>query len=230
MPQPAQRFILGVLGLAALILALSLPNWDCKNIPRFIDCLVLTLVGAVLKVKLPRIVGTFSLSSVFILLGIVDLSLAEMLVVACAAASAQCLWRPKQKPASIQVLFSVANQVINVAGAYGVFHFARHYTFSENVIALLALSAGVLYTLNTGLLSIVLAFMNGKPVAAIWSYWIVWSLPYYLAGAVVAGILSLSGHILEWKSCVFATPLMLLAYLCYRLCVPAISEERLENV
>jgi hypothetical protein len=219
MPKPAKIYFSWVLAVAAVLLFAGLSNWECKDASRYIGCFFLTLLGSMLKVRLPRIAGTFSLGFVFILLGVVDLSLGELLLMACASALVQCLWRTRQKPQTISVLFSVSNVVVNVAAAYAVFHFAREHRLSEHLIGLLVLAASVLYVMNTGMLSIVLALAEGNSVNAMWKHWVIWSFPYYLAGALLASTFNIASQYVDWSSCVLMTPLLYLVYLCYRLYV-----------
>src|SRR5437870_4030463 len=131
MPRRATLYIIWVLAIATLTLSWALSNWECQDGRRFAGCLLLTILGAMLKVRLPGIAGTFSLSFVFILMGIADLSLAEVLLMSGAAATVQCLWRTRHRPELIQTLFSVANLMIAVAGSYGAFHLGRRFGLSD---------------------------------------------------------------------------------------------------
>lgn len=226
MPKPAKIYISWVLAIAAVVFLAGLSNWECKDLTRYLGFFYLTLLGTMLKVKLPGIIGTYSLGFVFILLGIADLSLAESLLMACGSAFVQCLWRTQRKPQAIQVLFSVCNLVIDVAGAHVAFHLVRQYRIGENLIGSLALAAAVLYVLNTGLLSILLALAEGKHLRRIWEHWVIWSFPYYLAGAVLAGTFTLSSQYVDWRSCALITPMLFLVYWCYRLYVEHASQGR----
>lgn len=227
MPKPAKIYISWIFAISSVVLLVGLSSWHCSDLTRYIGIFFLTLLGATWKVRLPGIVGTYSLGSVFILLGIADLSLGEILLMACGSAAVQCLWRPKVKPQVIQVLFSIANLMIDTAVAYGAFHLVREYRIGENLIGSLALAAGVLYMLNTALLSIALALVNGKPLRTMWEHWVIWSFPYYLAGAVLAGTFTVSSESVIWRSCALITPLLFLVYVCYCLYVNRTSQEQL---
>ena len=203
--------------MAALTLSWALSNWECQDALRYAGCLILAMMGSMLKVRLPGIAGTFSLGFVFILIGIVELSLGEVLLLSSAAATVQCLWRTKRKPALIQILFSVANLIIAVTASYGVFHLGQQFGFSDHVIGWLALAAAVQYLLNTGFLAVVLALVENKPLNKMWEHWVLWSFPYFLAGAVLAGAFIVSARqSLDPKSAVLLTPILYLIYICYR--------------
>ncbi len=94
----------------------------------------------------------------------------------------------------------------------------------------MALAAAVLYITNTGLLSVVLALVEGKPLNAMWENWVVWSFPYYLVGAVVAGTFSLTSPSVDWKSLVLITPMLFMTYIWYRRYVETLSQERPRSV
>jgi len=226
MPRCATRYIAWVFAIAALTLFLALTNWECQDARRFAGCLFLTILGSTLKVRLPGIAGTFSLSFVFILMGIADLSLAEVLLMSCAAATVQCLWRTKHKPELVQIMFSVSNLVIAVAVSYGAFHLGRRFGFGDHLMGLLALAAGVQYVFNTGFLSIVLALVEDQPVKQMWEHWVVLSFPEYLAGAVLAGAFTVSSQHVDWKACLLLTPMLYLVYICYRTYIEKRGDEQ----
>lgn len=46
-----------------------------------------------------------------------------------------------------------------------------------------------------------------------------WSFPYYLIGAGIAGAVSSSSHELGWKTSMLISPLMYLVYRYYRICL-----------
>ena len=61
-----------------------------------------------MKVRLPGMESTLSVHFLFVLLGILELSLAETLVIGCSAVLVQSVWKTKRKPQPIQVVFNVS--------------------------------------------------------------------------------------------------------------------------
>ena len=66
-----------------------------KNIAQFICYLLIAILAARLKVRLPGITGTMSVNFLFILLGILELGFAETLALATGAILVQCFYRDR---------------------------------------------------------------------------------------------------------------------------------------
>src|SRR6195256_6797707 len=104
-----------VLGYGAL-------NPTSRNIAQFICYLLIALLASRLKVNLPGITGTMSVNFLFILLGILELSFTETLVLGTAAIMVQCFYR--DRPSAIQVTFNICASAFSIAVAYEVYHTA----------------------------------------------------------------------------------------------------------
>ena len=70
MSKQAKYYIASVISLGFAVVALALFQRDSQNLDRFLAYLALTLLGSTMKVRLPRITGTISVSFLFILIGI----------------------------------------------------------------------------------------------------------------------------------------------------------------
>ncbi len=71
---------------------------------------------------------------------------------------------------------------------------------------------------NTGMVSLVLALIEKQSVAKVWRQCYLWSFPYYLIGAGIAGAVTLSSRTVGWQtSALLILPLMYLVYSYYRL-------------
>jgi hypothetical protein len=60
---------------------------------------------------------------------------------------------------------------------------------------------------------------RSQAVYAIWQQCYLWSFPYYLVGAGIAGLVSVSGQYVGWKTALLIVPIMYLVYLHYRMYV-----------
>src|SRR5438876_12378864 len=78
-------------GTGVLLYAAVYPTG--KNIAQFICFLLIAILAARLKVHLPGITGTMSVNFLFILLGVLELSLPETLILGSAAVVVQCCYR-----------------------------------------------------------------------------------------------------------------------------------------
>ena len=68
-----------------MVLGYSLAHWQSQDLMRFACYLAVALLASGLKVQLPGIDGTMSVNFFFILLGVLELSLPETLVIGCTA-------------------------------------------------------------------------------------------------------------------------------------------------
>jgi hypothetical protein len=63
----------------------------CQEPVRTISYLAIALASSALRLQTPQVVGTMTANFVFVLLGILELSLSEALLLGCAATAAQLL-------------------------------------------------------------------------------------------------------------------------------------------
>ena len=200
-----------VTGLGLLVAAIA---WDFRfpEPARFATCLVLALLGSTLKVRLPRMQGTFSISFVLALIAIAQMTLTEALVVGVFATLVQCLWRTRKRPKLLQVLFNISTMVISAVLAFEVLNRLRD---SGALIPGLVIAAVLFFIINSGLVSLVLALLNSQSAISIWRNCHRWAFPYYVAGAVVAGLVTMCSQVCGWRLAFAMLPVMCMLYFCY---------------
>src|SRR6266702_8794342 len=117
---PAKLFIalIVVSGMGTLVYGGI--HQSSKNIAEFICYLGIAVLASRLKVNLPGITGTLSVSFLFILIGVLELSFTETLILGAVAMVAQCLY--PDRPKAIQVTFNVCAGSVSTALAYAVYH------------------------------------------------------------------------------------------------------------
>jgi hypothetical protein len=191
-------------------------GWAFPETPRFLILLALTSIAAILKVKLPTIEGSMSVLFVFLLIGVATMSLAQTLVLGSIATLLQCIWKPKRRIQPLQVLFNVAAINLSTMAAFCVPSLLGQGM--DNPVSL-ALSACTFFGVNAGLVSLVISLAEKEPLERILRQAYLWSFPYYLIGAGIAGAVSSSTHQVGWKLSLFILPLMYLVYRYYRLCL-----------
>ena len=213
MPTKA-KFYIGItvaLGLALLVGSLT---WfgQFPDPARYLACFALACIASTMKVRLPGLRGTISVNFVFILMGIAQLSLPETLTMSFAAALVQCVWRPKNRPKLVQVLFSACALVISTAATYATAH---AISGEANMVLALVPAATVFFTLNTGMVSLVIALVSNAPLSTVWKQCQLWTLPYYLVGAAIAGVVAAFSQTAGWRVSLLPLPLMYLVYTYY---------------
>src|SRR3984885_7457793 len=141
------------IGLAAslgvVVLGFALLHWQSQDLPRFLSYLAVAVLASGLKVQLPGIDGTMSVNFLFILLGVLELSLPETLLIGCTATLVQSVWQVHNRPDPVKVLFNVFGMMANASAlSYESYHLfdAR---VGNNKPILLLVAALVFFLANT---------------------------------------------------------------------------------
>ena len=208
------------------VLAVALLHFHSDDPLKFLCYLAIAVLASTLKVRLPGMESTMSVHFLFVLLGVLELSLGETLLLGCAATLIQSVWKTKNRPEFIKVAFNVLGMAApaifltyKAYNSWGV-HNAR------SIPVLLLIAACTYFVANTLPVSIVIALSTNTSFRKIWSETFFWSLPYYLVGAVLVGVISWVDHFIGWQSALLAMPLMYWVYRSYHLYLSRLEEEK----
>ena len=87
----------------------------------------------------------------------------------------------------------------------------------------MALAATFYFAADTLLVSGVLSLVQSKSLFAVWQQCYLWSFPYYLAGAAIAGLAVSASLTTGWVMSLLILPTMYLVYWFCRLCVQRVA-------
>src|ERR1700729_1528880 len=211
-----------VAGLATLLYAGI--HQSSKNIAEFICYLGIAILASRLKVSLPGITGTLSVNFLFILIGVLELSFTETLILGAASMLAQCLY--PERPRAIQVAFNVCAGSISTALAYAAYHHPLANLLIPNRPILLGLAATVYFIANAGSIAAVISLTERRPLIRILVDCYFWSFPYYLVGAGIAGMISWFNDAFNWETSLLLVPAVYLIYRSYRLYLSKLDDEK----
>src|SRR5260370_2063681 len=144
-----------------------------------------------------------------------EFTLPETLVATCLGALIQCVWKAKNRPSIIQILFSIANLSISTGLSYVIAHRVLADGLQAYRPAVLALVAAIHFATDTVLVSGVLSLLNGQRLRDVYQQWYFWSFPYYLLGAAVVGLLPFSGRVAAPEGWLILLPLLYLVHFYY---------------
>ena len=224
MPLQARIYIALVAMLGLATFCGGVYPWQSSNLIRFALYLTIALIGSGLKVTLPGIKGSMSFYFLFVLLGVVDLSLPETLVMAGAAVVWQGYWHAK--PTLLQVAFNLASNFIAASLAYVVFHAVVWETIPVGTPLRLAAAAIVFFLANTAQVAAVIALTERKKVRRVWAESFLWTFPYYLVGASIAGCFSWLSIKIGWEAALLLIPVVIILFRGYRLYVGQLESDK----
>src|SRR6267378_2279690 len=224
-PFGAKAFI-AIMAVAALgCLLFAVTHWQSTDPVKFLCYLVVALLASSLKIKLPGIDGTMSVNFLFILLGVLELSFAETLVIGFAAVLVQCYWRPTKSPETIHVLFNLSQLPVGTAISYGVYVVVSRSLHGPVPLALLTVAI-TYFAFNTLAMAIIIWLTEAKPILKVWSECYFWSFPYYLVGAAIVGLVNFLNRHIGWQSSLLVLPPVYLMYRSYRLYLGKLEDEK----
>src|SRR5580658_3307028 len=115
MSTQTKLFVGITVSLGLVVLCSALWHWQSADLARFVCYLAVAVLASGLKVQLPGIDGTMSVNFLFILLGVMELSLPETLVIGCTASLVQSVWQARNKLDPFKVVFNVAGMMANAS-------------------------------------------------------------------------------------------------------------------
>ena len=230
MPSLAKAYIAMIAAFATVVLAVVASRWNPESLGRFFLFFALAMVASAMKIRLPGFKTTISINFVFILIGIALFSFGETVLIGLGGALVQSLWKSQQRPKSIQVLFNAACLTVCTAAAFWVSHSVPAMLGLNSLAAMMVPGACVYVVLNTGLVSLVIALAEGRPVAELWSSCYEWTFPYFLVGAAVAGLASVPGRGPNLGVTLVVLPAMYFVYVYYRMHIFRVVLENISSV
>src|SRR6202140_2512656 len=132
-----------------------------RNIAEFICYLGIAVLASRLKVSLPGITGTLSVNFLFILIGVLELSFTETLILGAVSMLAQCLY--PERPRAMQGTFNVCAGSVSTALAYIVYHHPLPNEVIGNRPILLGVAATVYFIANAGSIAAVISLTERQP-------------------------------------------------------------------
>ncbi len=226
MPIRAKAFVSVTALLGAFVLTTAVWHWQSDDSLRFACYLLIAILASTMKVVLPGIEGTMSVHFLFVLLGILELSLPETLVIGCTAALIQSLWKPRRPPEPAKVAFNVLSMTANaICLTYFAYHLAAG-PLRHSLPLMLGAAACAYFLSNTLPVSLAIALTEGKSLKSVWAETYFWSFPYYLIGASLVGFIGFLNRLVGWQTSLLVLPLIYWIYRSYRLYLGRLEDEK----
>lgn len=201
-------------------------HWHSENFPRYLSYCIVALIASGMKVSLPSVPGTMSMHFVFVVVGITQLGFGETVAMGCAGMLVQSLFRTRNRPQPIQVIFSVSSVACSIWFGYFVYHSRLLEGRSFEMPARILLASAAYFIVNTLSVSMVIALTEKKRVWRVWRESYFWSFPNYLVGAQVAWLVSITSSYFGWQSSLLMMPVIYVIYRSHTLYVTRIEEAK----
>jgi two-component system, sensor histidine kinase and response regulator len=196
------------IALGSSIFLWALLNWHCEDRLRFASFLIAGVIASVLKIRLPGVTETASVSVLVITVAIAHLSLSEAVIISSLAMLAQCTLHTRAKPRAIQVGFSVCALATSVCASALVYGYVRTRTFDVLSVGVIAL---VYFATNSFLVATIVSLTEGKRLLTVWNG-NRWALAYYCVGASFAWLIGTFPPAFQWELPIICLPLVYLVH------------------
>jgi diguanylate cyclase (GGDEF)-like protein/putative nucleotidyltransferase with HDIG domain len=217
-------FIGLVVTLGTGVLVFGAVHQSSKNIAEFICYLGIAVLASRMKVNLPGITGTMSVNFLFVLLGVLELSFSETLILGCVSILVQSLY--PDRPNALQVTFNVCAGALSTALAYLVYNHPISNMLVDSRPLLLGVAACTYFIANTGSIATVISLTEGTRLRKILVECYFWSFPYYLVGAGIAGVIGWFNQTFNWETSLLLVPAIYVIYRSYRLYLGKLEDEK----
>src|ERR1700758_4621120 len=222
----ARAFIVGMALAGTFCFVLAFSHWQSNDPVKFACYLTAALLASPLKVTLPGLDATLSVNFLFTLLGILELGMPETLLIVLASTVGQAYLRRRHQVKLVQFVFNWSQLTVSSTVAYGAYALVvARVLHAPGPLALLV-AAIIHFGCNTAAMSTIIGLTEDKPIPKVWNDSYLWSFPYYMVGAAVAGLMHfLNGHI-GWQSSLLILPPVYLMYRSYRLYLGKLETEK----
>ncbi len=219
-----RTFLISIITIGSLALAIGLAEWQCSNPLRLVVYVALAIAASVMKVSLPSIRGTLSVNFFFVLVGVVQLSLGETLLISASSFLFQYLWKGKSQKA-VQAAFNVASGAIATYLAYTIYSWPWLRSYCDMPVAL-ALAASTYFVCNTIQVASIIALTENRRSISVWTECYVWMFPYYLMGAWMAGGFDFATRYFGFTVTILSLPMLAFVYHSYNLYLTRLQTEK----
>ena len=221
-----RAYVAGMALAASACFAFAFFHWQSTDPVKFVCYLVAVILASSLKVSLPGIEGTLSVNFLFTLIGILEMSLPETLLIGLVSTLAQFYWRPARRLKPVQLVFNLSQVTVCSAAAYGAYKLVSIYVLHVPGPLALLVAAITHFACNTTAMSTIIGLTEDKPIRKVWISSYLWSFPYYMVGAAIAGLVSFLNRHIGWQASLLVLPPIYLMYRSYRLYLGKLEAEK----
>jgi len=212
----ARIFVALIIVSGFLLVGKAVLNVQSLSTPRFVAIVVLAVVAAKLKVKLPSLTGTMSVNLPFILMAAAILGTAEAVIVGFVSTFAQCLSWDRQKLNPVQLAFNCCAITLAVTVARLIYVAPAVAPLVASPALRLAVAAASYFLVNTAIVAVVISLTEKANFVLVWKEMFQLAFVYLVASAGVAGLALTAGQGIDWQVPLAVLPVMMGVFYSYR--------------
>lgn len=225
MTTQAKAYIGAVIATGLVVIGQALANWHPDNLVRLAVYVAITLVASCMKLRLPGVTGTISLHFLFLLIGVVNRSLPEVLIAGTGATLVQCFWNAKRRPTAVQLIFNVCATAVAVGATDFIYHL--NGLQDPNLWAVrLGATTVIFFFANTAPVALVIGLTEQRSPASIWRECYFWCFPYYLVGATLAASFGFLSRSMGESTALLGLPVVYVVFRAYGLYLEKLEAEK----
>jgi diguanylate cyclase (GGDEF)-like protein/putative nucleotidyltransferase with HDIG domain len=201
----AKVYITAIVALALLMAMDGLTSWQSIELGRFTTYTAIAILASGLKLNLSCVTGVMSVNFLLILLGIIQLTFPQAVVLGFCAIVPQYFRQPRQRRDPFHFIFNILSVIAIIGTSYRLFYWQAWDPYTHPVVrcAIVACCYFFLNALSEGSL---VSLREGKSLKQIWRACDLRSFMCHLAGAVIVGLFSQGSSIFGWQVGLLAIP------------------------
>jgi diguanylate cyclase (GGDEF)-like protein/putative nucleotidyltransferase with HDIG domain len=210
-----------------VVLITAAATWESPDLLKYGAFLLVAVFSSGMRLSVPGITGTLSLTFLFVLFGVVELTQPETILLGSFVTLIQCYWNQSHRPRPAKVIFNIASMAIAILTTERVYHSAWLAGHHVELAIRLAAATCTLFLMDTIPVGLIIALAEERPILPVWCESFFWSLPYYLGGAAIAQSASLLANtFVGWQTVLLTGPLVYLIYRSYGLYLQRLDDEK----
>ena len=220
----ARIYITGCTVVGATVVFLNAAQFRPNNIPLFLLYLVATVCTSWLNLRIPTNLGGLPTGFLLVLLGILELSLPEILFVGCVATAISELRQSKFKIKIGELLFTMGSVATSIAAAYHAYHLAPEHRMNPIFPAVL-LASSLVFFFHYAIASAILR----DPATSLKSFYrkrLYSLLPWFVAAGYMACMINATSRETGVPAAVVALPILFVIERGYRMYTDAREREQ----
>lgn len=226
LPIRARLFLFLVWIAGALCFVFGMLPWRSSNGWLFGSYILLTALASAFKNVLPGREGTVSANDIFFLVGVCTMTLSEALALALIPTAVQCFWRRQKRLGLVHFAFNLSQVGLAITGAYWSYQLFLNRIFHGRAPLALLIAAIVYFLLNTSAVATMVALADGTSIRKKWVNGYLWTFPYCMVGAAIAGIIQLVNRFAGWEMSILVLPAVYAIYRAYHMQLGRWEDER----